>query len=298
MGPAAPRRTDECLLHAVTRRSRRPDGRSELSAESLPSAKPAGVARLFYRLRGTGSHLFASIQPPRFAVEPRCRIYFLRLTFVAFQSRQTPSITRPRSLLAAHDVHQGSRRKIGATEEPETSSQCFAPLCALDKSLTGWTRTLLLLCFSIGLGVDVYVFTTVIREEISQYTGPHDHEAWAQDWTSLERHACHGRGVRLMFLTSDHRYVNAVSLWHSLEWRQGCHRPLCPFCSATLVLLFPPPPHQSCARLRAGPHSPAWLQDMQLLGPSYDEGLFPWSGLFLCPPLETLVVRAARLVLS
>lgn len=53
------------------------------------------------------------LRPPRFAVEPRCRIYFLRLTFVAFQSRQTPSITRPRSLLAAHDVHQGSRRKIG-----------------------------------------------------------------------------------------------------------------------------------------------------------------------------------------
>lgn len=128
MGPAAPRRTDECLLHAVTRRSRRPDGRSELSAEALPSAKPPGVARPFYRLRGTGSHLFASIRPPRFAVEPRCRIYFLRLTFVAFQSRQTPSITRPRSLLAAHDVHQGSRRKIGPRRNqrpsPNVSRRC------------------------------------------------------------------------------------------------------------------------------------------------------------------------------
>lgn len=113
MGPAAPRRTDGCLLHAVTRRFHRLDGRSEESAETLPSAKPPGVARALLPSPWDRVAFVCKLRPPRFAVEPRCRIYFLRLTFVAFQSRQTPSITRPRSLLAAHDVHQGSRRKIG-----------------------------------------------------------------------------------------------------------------------------------------------------------------------------------------
>lgn len=140
MGLAAPRQTDGCLLHSVTRRFHRLDGRSGASVEPCPFAKPLKlqaslpspwnrVAFASYDLQGSQlSRGVASI---------------LRLTFVAFQSRQTPSMTKPRSMLAGHDVHQGSHRKTGPRRTRDHSMFRAAWVARTNPSWAG-----LGLCFS------------------------------------------------------------------------------------------------------------------------------------------------------
>jgi hypothetical protein len=73
------RLTDTCRVDCLERRSG--------ALLSVAVCQAPGVASLFTVSVGLGRIL-------RFAVEPRRR-FFVRLTFVAFQSRQTPSITSP-----------------------------------------------------------------------------------------------------------------------------------------------------------------------------------------------------------
>lgn len=184
MGLAAPRQTDRCLLHAVTPQVDCLDGRSGAFYSALPFAKPMELQAslpspwdrvAFASCNVQGSQLSRGVAP------------IVRLTFVAFQSRQTPSMpTRPRSMLAGHNVHQGSHRKIGP-RRARGHSHALATLVCAGQIPHGLDSDFAFPFLSIGLAADGHSLTTVIREEIRLGTpDPMTTENHGRDTVALE----------------------------------------------------------------------------------------------------------------